>query len=245
MVAAAPTVKRLSMELGGKNPAIIYPDAPINMAVDVLADHQFRNCGQACGSPGRYYIHKSVYDEFMEKLLNEAKKQVVGDPLDSASTMGPLVSIEHFNKVTGYIESGKAEGANLLFGGNRIGEKGNFIEPTIFTDVTPNMTIYKEEIFGPVAVVVKPWEDEDEVLALANDNNYGLTASIWTKDFAHALKNGRKLTVGTFSVNGHNLIAPEAPWGGVKESGIGKEGGWQGVLEYTENKMITINLEEE
>jgi acyl-CoA reductase-like NAD-dependent aldehyde dehydrogenase len=107
------------------------------------------------------------------------------------------------------------------------------------------MTIYKEEIFGPVAVVVKPWEDEDEVLALANDNNYGLTASIWTKDFAHALKNGRKLTVGTFSVNGHNLIAPEAPWGGVKESGIGKEGGWQGVLEYTENKMITINLDEE
>jgi acyl-CoA reductase-like NAD-dependent aldehyde dehydrogenase len=243
MRAAAPTIKKVIMELGGKNPAILYPDAPIHLAIESLGHHQFFNCGQACGSPGRYYVHKKVFDEFLTKLTDVAKHQVIGDPTDAATTMGPMVSIEHANKVMGYIESGIREGANLVIGGKRYGDKGNFIEPTIFTDVREEYQIYRDEIFGPVAVITT-WEDEEEVLALANDNTYGLTASIWTKNFAHALKQGRRLTVGTFSINGHNLIAPEAPWGGVRESGIGKEGGWQGVLEYTEQKMITMNLDE-
>jgi acyl-CoA reductase-like NAD-dependent aldehyde dehydrogenase len=243
MQAAAPTIKKVIMELGGKNPAIIYPDAPIDLAIESLGHHQFFNCGQACGSPGRYYIHESVYDEFMEKLLNVAKSQVLGDPLNAATTMGPMVSKEHYNKVMSFIDSGVQQGAKLLCGGKRYGDTGYFIEPTIFTDVTPDMKIYREEIFGPVAVTMK-WSDEEEVLKLANDNTYGLTASVWTKNFAHALKVGKNLTVGTFSINGHNLISAEAPWGGVRESGNGKEGGWQGVLEYTEQKMITINLEE-
>ncbi|MDR3278204.1 MAG: aldehyde dehydrogenase family protein [Oscillospiraceae bacterium] len=243
MTAAAPTIKKIVMELGGKNPAIIFPDANLDLAIESLGHHQFFNCGQACGSPGRYYIHEDVYDAFIEKLLATAKHQVLGDPTKPETTMGPMVSTEHFNKVMSYIDSGVKEGAKLLYGGKKWGDKGNFIEPTIFTDVTPDMKIYREEIFGPVAVIVK-WKNEDEVLKLANDNTYGLTASIWTRNIAHALKLGRSLTVGTFSVNAHNFICAEAPWGGVRESGIGKEGGKQGVLEYTEQKMITINLEE-
>ncbi|MDR2771624.1 MAG: aldehyde dehydrogenase family protein [Clostridiales Family XIII bacterium] len=244
MEAAAPTLKKVVMELGGKNPAIIFPDANLDQALESLGHHQFFNCGQACGSPGRYYIHEKVFDAFLERLLGCAKHQVIGDPTKPETTMGPMVSVEHANKVMAYIESGVKEGAKLVCGGHRAGDKGNFIEPTVFTDVKPSMKIYREEIFGPVAVLTK-WTDEDEVIAHANDNTYGLTASIWTTNIAHALKLGRKLTVGTFSVNGHNLIAPEAPWGGVRQSGIGKEGGWQGVLEYTEQKMITVNLDEE
>jgi len=240
MQAAAPTLKKLVMELGGKNPAIIFPDANLDRAVEVLAHHQFHNCGQACGSPGRYYIHESVYDKFLEKYLDHAKHLVVGDPLDPKTDMGPLVSKEHYNKVMDYIESGIKEGAKLVLDGRM--NKGNFIGPTVFTDVTPEMKIYRDEIFGPVAVMLK-WNDEDEVMRLANDNTYGLTASIWSANIAHALKLGKKLTVGTFSVNSHNFIAAEAPWGGVRQSGVGgKEGGYQGVLEYTEQKMITICL---
>lgn len=249
MQAAAPTLKKLVMELGGKNPAIIFPDANLDHAVEILAHHQFHNCGQACGSPGRYYIHESVYDAFVDKYLAHAKHVKVGNPLEPASDMGPLVSREHFEKVMGYIESGKNEGATLLLGGERLVgdgyDGGYFIPPTVFADVTPEMKIYRDEIFGPVAVMMK-WSDEDEVMRLAEDNNYGLTASIWSRNIAHALKLGKRLTVGTFSVNSHNFIAAEAPWGGLKASGVGgREGGYQGVLEYTVQKMITICLREE
>ena len=247
MAAASPTIKKVVMELGGKNPAIVFPDANLDHAVEVLGHHQFFNCGQACGSPGRYYIHEDVYDEFLDKLVAYAKHEVVGDPTDRKSTMGPLVSKEHAGKVMGYIESAVKEGATILYGGKKVMtpplDKGNFIEPTIITDVTPDMKVYREEIFGPVAVICK-WNDEDEVMRRANDNTYGLTASIWSRNIAHALKLGKLLTVGTFSVNGHNLISPEAPWGGVRQSGTGKEGGFQGIVEYTEQKMITICLRE-
>lgn len=243
MQAAAPTLKKLVMELGGKNPAIIFPDASLDHAVEVLAHHQFHNCGQACGSPGRYYVHESVFDAFLEKYLAHAKHLVVGDPTDPKTNMGPLVSRDHFNKVSMYIQSGVDEGATLVLDGRNY--DANFIGPTVFTNATPDMKIYREEIFGPVAVMTT-WNDEDEVMRLANDNTYGLTASIWTKNIAHALKLGKKLTVGTFSVNSHNFIAAEAPWGGVRQSGVGgKEGGYQGLLEFTEQKMITICLREE
>lgn len=248
MKNASATIKKLVMELGGKNPAIIMPDANLDHAVEILAHHQFFNCGQACGSPGRYYIHESVYDEFLEKYLARAKTFVVGNPMDPKTTMGPLVSKEHADSVMRYIESGIAEGATLKLGGKRLTDppydKGNFIPPTVFTDVTPDMKIYREEIFGPVAVMMK-YTDEEEVLKLADDNTYGLTASIWTRNIARALKMGRKINCGTLSVNAHNLIAPEVPWGGTKQSGIGKEGGVSGMLEYTEQKMITICLREE
>jgi acyl-CoA reductase-like NAD-dependent aldehyde dehydrogenase len=248
MQAAAPTLKKLVMELGGKNPAIIFPDANLDYAVEVLAHHQFFNCGQACGSPGRYYIHESVYDEFLEKYLAHAKHLRVGNPLSPDSDMGPLVSKEHFNKVMMYIESGKAEGATLLLGGERLTgpeyDGGYFIPPTVFTDVTPDMRIYREEIFGPVAVMMK-WNDADTVMRLADDNTYGLTASIWSRNVAHALKLGKRLTVGTFSVNQHNFISAEAPWGGLRQSGVGgREGGYQGVLDFTVQKMITVCLNE-
>ncbi|MCL2200433.1 MAG: aldehyde dehydrogenase family protein [Oscillospiraceae bacterium] len=246
MKAAAPTLKKLVMELGGKNPAIIFPDANLDRAVEVLGHHQFFNCGQACGSPGRYYIHEDVFDEFLEKYLTHAKHLKVGDPLKPDSDMGPLVSKEHFDNVMKYIGSGKEQGAKLVLGGERLTgpeyDNGYFIPPTVFTDVTPDMKIYREEIFGPVAVMLK-WNDEAEVMRLAEDNNYGLTASIWSKNVARALTLGKGLTVGTFSVNSHNFIAAEAPWGGVKASGVGgREGGYQGVLEYTVQKMTTVCL---
>ncbi|MDR3270858.1 MAG: aldehyde dehydrogenase family protein [Peptococcaceae bacterium] len=247
MAAAAPTLKKLVMELGGKNPAIILPDANLDRAVEVLSHHQFFNCGQACGSPGRYYIHESIFDQFLEKYLEHAHHFVLGDPQDPKTVVGPMVSKEHMNKVLSYIASGKQEGATLKLGGERLltppYDQGNFVLPTVFTDVTPAMKIYREEIFGPVAVMLK-FSAEEDVLQLANDNTYGLTASIWTRNIAKALKMGRKLTVGTFSVNAHNLIAPEVPWGGVRRSGIGKEGGLSGFLEFTEQKMITIDLTE-
>ena len=248
MKAAAPTLKKLVMELGGKNPAIIFPDANLDYAVEVLAHHQFFNCGQACGSPGRYYIHESIYNEFLEKYLAHAKHLKIGNPQNPDTDMGPLVSEEHFKKVMMYIESGKAEGATLLLGGERLTgpeyDNGYFIPPTVFTDVTPKMKIYTDEIFGPVAVMMK-WNDEDEMMRLATDNNYGLTASIWSKNIAHALKLGKQFTVGTFSVNQHNFISAEAPWGGLRQSGVGgREGGYQGILEYTVQKMITICLNE-
>jgi len=248
MNAAAPTLKKLVMELGGKNPAIIFPDANLDHAVEILAHHQFHNAGQACGSPGRYYIQESVYDAFLEKFLAHAKHMMPGNPLNPDSAYGPLVSKEHFDKVMHYIETGKAEGATLLVGGVRLTgpeyDGGYFIPPTVFVDATPDMKIYREEIFGPVAVMLK-WSDEDEMMRLATDNTYGLTASIWTRNIAHALKLGRQFTVGTFSINQHNFISSEAPWGGVRQSGVGgKEGGFEGVLAYTEQKMITICLTE-
>lgn len=244
MKAAAPTLKKLTMELGGKNPAIIFPDANLDAAVETLSHHQFHNCGQACGSPGRIYVHADVYDAFLEKYTKVAKEYTegMGDPLLPTTKMGPLVSNEHYKKVTGYIESGIEEGATLHLDGRT--NKPNFVAPTIFTDVTPEMKIYRDEIFGPVSVIVK-WEDEESVMKLATDNTYGLTASCWTRNIAHALKLGERFQVGTFSINCHNNIAGEAPWGGVKQSGVGdKEGGFEGILGYTEEKMITISLDE-
>lgn len=246
LIDAAPTCKKTIMELGGKNPAIILPDAPIEDAVEILGHHQFFNCGQACGSPGRIYVHEDVYDEFLEKFLAVAATYVPGDPLDPATTMGPLVTKSHLNSVMRYIESAINEGATLVTGGAPLTDgdyaKGNYLPPTVFTDVTPDMTVYREEIFGPVALIVR-FSDEKEMIKLAADNVYGLTASIWSRDIAHALRLGKTLQVGTLSINEHNCLGPEVPWGGVRQSGVGgKEGGIAGLLAFTEEKVITISL---
>lgn len=243
---AADTCKKTIMELGGKNPAIICKDAPLEQAVEVLGHHQFFNCGQACGSPGRIYVHDEVYDEFLEMFTKEADSYVPGDPLDPSTTMGPLVTESHLNSVLRYIEIAKEEGATLVAGGSRLTDDahklGNYLPPTIFTDITPDMTVYREEIFGPVAVIVR-FSDENEAVSLATDNTYGLTASIWSTDIARALSMGKRLQVGTLSINEHNCLGPEVCWGGVKQSGIGgKEGGLAGLLAFTEEKVITVSL---
>lgn len=247
IASSSRSIKRLVLELGGKNPIIILEDADLDHAAEVLAHHQFFNTGMTCGSPGRYYVHPAVHDAFVEKLVARAKRVVVGDPADPRTTMGPVVSAEHRDKVESYIASGIEQGAKLVFGGERPTQppldKGWFVMPTVFTGVTQDMTIAREEIFGPVACVMK-YSPSEDVVALANDNVYGLCASVWTKNLAKGLKYGYELRVGSFWVNQHNHLAPEIPWGGIKDSGIGKEASIEGLKEFTQMKLMSYELRE-
>ena len=245
MAAASQTVKKLVLELGGKNPAIVLEDADLDHAAQVLAHQQFKNTGMTCGSPGRIYVHEKVHDAFVEKFVNRAKQIVVGDPFDPKTTMGPVVSAEHRAKVEYYIKSGIEEGAKLVFGGERPKNpplnKGYYVVPTVFTNVADGMKIYREEIFGPVACIVK-FSSEQDIVKKANDNRYGLCGSVFTRNMAKGVRMGNQLRVGSFWVNQHNYLATEFPWGGSKESGIGKESGVHGMLEFTELKMMCIEM---
>jgi acyl-CoA reductase-like NAD-dependent aldehyde dehydrogenase len=248
MSCASGTVKPVSLELGGKNPFIVLEDADVDAAVDGAIDSAFRNTGMVCASPGRYYIHERVYDEFLEKFVAAANNIAVGDPTDSRTQMGPVVSAEHRDKVEGYIKSGIEEGAKLLLGGKRPLDpplnKGYFVMPTVFTHVTQNMKIAREEIFGPVVCIMKFSSNED-VLALANDNTFGLSASVWTKNMAKALQYANELRVGFVWINDHLTLSSELPWGGFRESGFGKENSIYGLYEYTQLKVIYAELSEE
>ncbi len=245
MAAASQTVKKLVLELGGKNPAIVLEDADLDQAAQVLAHQQFKNTGMTCGSPGRIYVHEKVHDTFVEKFVNRAKQVVVGDPLSEKTTMGPVVSAEHRAKVEYYIKSGIEEGAKLVFGGERPKtpplDKGYYVTPTVFTNVTEEMKIYREEIFGPVACIVR-FSSEQDVIKKANDNRYGLCGSVFTRNMTKGVRMGNQLRVGSFWVNQHNYLATEFPWGGIKESGTGKESGVFGMLEFTELKMMCLEL---
>jgi betaine-aldehyde dehydrogenase len=247
MSAASQTVKKLVLELGGKNPAIVLEDADLDHAAQVLAHQQFKNTGMTCGSPGRIYVHEKVYDAFVEKFVNRSKTVIVGDPFGDKTTMGPVVSAEHRAKVEYYIKSGIDEGAKLVFGGKRPTEppinKGYYVVPTVFTEVTSKMKIYWEEIFGPVACIVR-FSSEQDVLKEANDNRYGLCGSVFTRNVPKGMRMGNQLRVGSFWVNQHNYLATEIPWGGSKESGMGKESGVHGMLEFTELKLMCFELME-
>jgi acyl-CoA reductase-like NAD-dependent aldehyde dehydrogenase len=245
MARASHTVKRLTLELGGKNPFIILDDADIDLAAQKAVTSSLRNSGQVCASPGRYYITKRHHDEFVAKFIAGIKNFKVGDPLDEKTNMGPLVSSEHRDKVEYYIRSGIEEGAKLVLGGKRPTEppfdKGYYVMPTLFTEVTQSMKIAREEIFGPVACVLK-YKSEDEVIELANDNTFGLCASVWTRDMVKAIRFARKLQAGTIYINDHLTIGPEMPWGGFRESGIGKENSVVGLEDYTQLKLIAMEL---
>jgi acyl-CoA reductase-like NAD-dependent aldehyde dehydrogenase len=239
LASAAPTVKKCVMELGGNNPVLVFEDADIDAALRVLAWRQFNNSGQHCSGPGRYYVHEKIYDAFAEKFVACARTVVVGDPSDEKTTMGPLVSREHQNKVAGYIESAVSEGARVAFGGE-VSKKGFFVTPTVLTDCTHGMAAAREEIFGPVAVLIK-YTDADDLVSLANDSRYGLCAHVWTRDIARGLRLVNELHAGAVFVN-CQMLANEQPWGtSVKESGIGKEGGMYGMLEFTDQKLICVN----
>lgn len=245
MAAASPTIKKLVMELGGKNPFIILPDADLDRAAKLLAFRQFNNAGQHCSSPGRYYVHASVHDAFVERLVAAARGVAVGDPSDPKTAMGPLVSAEHRAHVERCIASGLADGARLACGGQRPSapalQAGFFLEPTVLVDVRHEMAVARDEIFGPVACVLR-YESDDEVLRQANDSDYGLCAGVFTRDVAKGLRMAGELRAGSVFVNTH-MLTPEMPWGGgIKQSGLGKEGSIVGLEEFTELKLICVEI---
>lgn len=248
MRQAAENVTKVSLELGGKSPNIIFADADFETAVDYALFGIFAGSGQICAAGSRILVEESIAERFIERFTERAQKIKVGNGMDQEIEMGPLVSEEHMKKVLKYIEIGKQEGARLVCGGNRITssglEKGFFVEPTVFSSVTSNMKIVQDEIFGPV-VVIQTFKDEKEAIKLANDTEYGLAGSVFTTDGAKALRVIKKLRAGITWVNTYHFTFNEAPWGGYKQSGIGRGLGTFGLEEFQEVKQININLQVE
>ena len=238
---AAETFKRVTLELGGKSPHIVLPDADLAAAIQGIAMGLFFNQGEVCAAGTRVLVHRSVYDQVLDGLAEAARQVVVGDPLDPKTTMGALISREHLEKVLNYVQCGISEGARLVAGGARVGTEGYFVQPTVFADVRPDATIAREEIFGPVGAVMA-FDNVEEAIRIANDTDYGLAATIWTQDVASAHTLSRRVRAGTVWVNGWAAIDPALPWGGLKQSGMGRELGWSGILANTEEKVVTIVL---
>jgi aldehyde dehydrogenase (NAD+) len=239
--AAKSNLKGVTLELGGKNPNIVFADADLDEAVEGAHAGLFVNQGQSCCSGSRVFVEKKIYDEFVEKSVARAKKRTVGDPFDPGTEQGPQVDQSQFDKVMGYIESGRSEGATLACGGERVGDRGYFIQPTVFADVQDHMKIAREEIFGPVMSII-PFSDVDEVIMRANRTNYGLAAGVWTRDIkkVHAVANG--VRAGTVWINCYHVLDTRAPFGGFKQSGIGRELGEYGLQQYTEVKTVIVKL---
>lgn len=246
MRAAAGNIKKISLELGGKSPNIIFADADFETAVDYALFGIYSGAGQVCSAGSRILVEESIYDKFVEAFAERAKKIRVGNGLDEQSEMGPVVSQAHMEKILGYIEIGKQEGARLLVGGNRITDgahaNGFFIEPTAFVDVQQNMRIVQEEIFGPVCVIQK-FKDEQEAIEFANGTVYGLAGGVFTQDGAKAMRVIKKLRAGITWINAYHPTYNEAPWGGYKQSGIGRGLGTYGLDEFLEVKQINVNLQ--
>jgi betaine-aldehyde dehydrogenase len=245
MRAAAGNIKKISLELGGKSPCVVFEDADFEAAVDWALFAIFANQGQVCSAGSRLLVQRSIYGRFVARLVERAKLIKVGPGTADDTEMGPLVSRHQMETVLKYIEIGKADGAVLACGGKRIVEgvpvDGYYVEPTIFVDCTPNMRIVREEIFGPVLVVL-PFEDEADAVKLANDSDFGLAGGVFTKDGALGLRFIKKLRAGITWINAYHPTYNEAPWGGYKQSGIGRELGTYGIEAYTEVKQININL---
>jgi acyl-CoA reductase-like NAD-dependent aldehyde dehydrogenase len=241
--ASEGNLKRVSLELGGKSPNIVFPDADLKKAAMGSMLGVFLNSGQVCTAGTRILVDKSVHDEFVESLVNATGKMKLGPALDEDTGMGPVVSAEQKERVTGYIEIGKSEGAEVATGGNGAAELGDgyFVEPTVFTGVSNDMRIAQEEIFGPVASVI-PVDDVDDAIRIANDTIYGLAASVWTSDLTKAHRVARGIKAGTVWVNTMGLYDPTTSFGGYKQSGFGRELGLHSMDLYTQTKSVWINL---
>jgi betaine-aldehyde dehydrogenase len=238
---AAENLKKVTLELGGKNPVIIFDDANLDLTVDWALFAAFANSGQVCTAGSRLLVHANIYDVFVQKFVEGVKKINLGDGLLAETTMGPVVSKAHFDKIMNYIEIGKAE-ANLAFGGNGNSENGYFIAPTVFVDVKPSDRIAKEEIFGPVVAIMK-FESEEEAIHLANDTEYGLGFGIFTQNVTRVHRISPKIKAGIGWVNWYHPTFNEMPWSGYKQSGTGRELGLYGIENYLEVKQVNINLD--
>ncbi|MBI4512938.1 MAG: aldehyde dehydrogenase family protein [Gemmatimonadetes bacterium] len=241
MREAAATLKNVQLELGGKSPNIIFADADPEAAVRGAAVGIFYGKGEVCSAGSRLLVQRSIHDVFLEKLVERAKKTVPGDPLDPKTRLGALVSERQMQRVLGYVDTGKREGATLLCGGARVGERGYYVSATVFDRVQPDMTIAQEEIFGPVLATLT-FEDEEEAIAIANRTMYGLAAGIWTRDVKKAHRVARAIQAGTVWINTFNRYDPASPFGGTKQSGFGRDLGMHALNEYTQVKSVWVDL---
>ncbi len=239
--AAADTLKKVTLELGGKSPNVVFADADLDAAIAGAAAGIFFNTGQSCSAGSRLYVESRVFDAVVEGVAAEAKKIRVGSGLDPESAMGPLISREQFDRVSGYVQSGLEAGAHVSTGGRRVGEQGFFMEPTILTNVTSDMKVVQEEIFGPVVTAV-PFDAPEDVLPVANETIYGLAAGVWTRDISKAHRVAARLQAGTVWVNTYQVFDASLPFGGYKQSGWGREMGHEALENYLETKAVCIDL---
>ncbi|CAL1526967.1 unnamed protein product [Lymnaea stagnalis] len=239
--AGASNIKRTTLELGGKSPCVVFDDVDVDWAVAEAQEACMTNMGQCCVAGTRTYVHENIYDEFVSKTRELAKTRKIGDPFDSNTVNGPQIDQEQLNKILELIESGKKEGAKVEHGGERHGDQGFFITPTVFSNVTDDMRIAKEEIFGPVQQILK-FKDLDDVLKRANNTTYGLGAAVFTNDINKALTFAHGVQAGTVWINSYNHVSPQAPFGGFKKSGLGRELGEYGLQNYIEVKNVVVKI---
>jgi acyl-CoA reductase-like NAD-dependent aldehyde dehydrogenase len=241
MARAAKTLKKVSLELGGKSPNIVFADADLDAAANGVALGIFANQGEVCAAGSRILVARAVYDEFVDRLAQRAAAVVPGDPFDPDTTMGALINARQLERVLGYVRLGREEGARLVTGGARPDRPGYFVQPTLFADASNTMTIAREEIFGPVGTIIA-FDDDDQAVALANESDYALAATLWTADLSRAHTMARRVNAGAVAVNGWSPLDPRLPWGGSKLSGQGRELGRAGLEANTSLKTITVVL---
>lgn len=239
--SAAPHFKKVSLELGGKNPNLIFADADLDQAVATSIQSSFANQGELCLCGSRILVEREIHDRFVERFVAATKKLRVGDPADEATDVGALISEQHLQKVIGYIELARQEGGTVVTGGRRMGQKGFFLEPAVITGLGPECRVVREEIFGPV-VTITPFDSEEEAMAMANATRYGLSATLWTRDLQRAHRVAAAIDCGTVWINCWLLRDLRVPFGGMKESGVGREGGFESLNFFTEAKNVCVKL---